>query len=72
MIAKSGSIEIDSLNISENSLITTKSGNVHINSKNDIYVETETVSGDDNIKNNNRKADIEVKITTTSGSIYVE
>ena len=72
MIAKSGSIEIDSLNISENSLITTKSGNVHINSKNDIYVETETVSGDDNIKNNNRKADIEVKIATTSGSIYVE
>ena len=72
LIAKSGSIEIDSLNISENSSITTKSGNVHINSKNDIYIETETISGDDNIKNNNRKADIEVKIATTSGSIYVE
>ena len=68
----SGSIKIDSLNITENSNINAKSGNVNIKSKNDIYVETETASGDADIKNNNRMAEIVLKITTTSGSIKVD
>ena len=41
-------------------------------SKNDIYVETETSSGDADVQNNNRKAEIVLKITTTSGSIDVK
>ena len=42
-----------------------------INGKNDIYVETETNSGDAEVINNNRMAEIVLKITTTSGNINV-
>ena len=41
-------------------------------SKNDIYIETETNSGDEEVKNNNRMAEIVLKITTTSGNIRVD
>ena len=67
----SGNIDINSLNITENSNINAKSGNVRINGKNDIYVETETNSGDAEVINNNRMAEIVLKITTTSGNIRV-
>ena len=72
MITSSGSIEIDSLNITENSNINAKSGDVDIMSKNDIYIETETDSGDADVTNNNRMSEIVLKITTTSGSIKVD
>ena len=72
LTTNSGSIKIDSLNITENSNINAKSGNVDIKRKNDIYIETETGSGDSDIKNNNRMAEIVLKITTTSGSIKVD
>ncbi len=72
LVTSSGSIEIDSLNITENSIINAKSGDVDIRSKNDIYIETETGSGDSDVKNNNRMAEIVLKITTTSGSIKVD
>ena len=68
----SGGIDIDSLNLAENSFINAKSGSVDIKSKNDIYIETETKSGDVDLKNNNRMAEIVLKITTTSGSIKVD
>ncbi len=67
----SGSIVVNDLNIIDNSSINTKSGNVTIKDKNDIYVETSTKSGNSNIKNNNRKSDIVLYINTTSGNIYV-
>lgn len=72
LVTSSGSIDIDSLNITENSNINAKSGDVDIRSKNDIYIETETGSGDADVKNNNRMAEIVLKITTTSGSIKVD
>lgn len=68
----SGNIIVDTINITENSSIKANSGNVVINNKNDIYVETETNSGDEDVKNNNRMAEIILKITTTSGSIRVD
>lgn len=68
----SGSIDIETLNIIENSVINAKSGSVDIRSKNDIYIETETKSGDSDVKNNNRMAEIVLKIITTSGSIKVD
>ncbi len=68
----SGNIIVDTINIIENSSIKANSGNVVINNKNDIYVETETNSGDEDVKNNNRMAEIVLKITTTSGSIRVD
>ena len=67
----SGSIDIETLNIIENSSINVKSGDIDIKSKNDIYVEVETKSGNTDIQNNNRMAEIVLKITTTSGSIKV-
>mgnify|MGYP005805875217 FL=1 len=72
LVTSSGSIEIDSLNITENSNINAKSGDVDIISKNDIYIETETGSGDADVTNNNRMSEIVLKITTTSGSIKVD
>lgn len=72
LVTSSGSIEIDSLNITENSNINAKSGDVDIRSKNDIYIETETGSGDADVTNNNRMSEIVLKITTTSGSIKVD
>ena len=72
LTTSSGNIDINSLNIIENSTINAKSGNVDIKSKNDIYVETETGSGDADVKNNNRMAELVLKITTTSGSINVD
>ena len=68
----SGGIDIDSLNLAENSFINAKSGSVDIRIKNDIYIETETKLGDVDLKNNNRMAKIVLKITTTSGSIKVD
>lgn len=72
LVTSSGSIEIDSLNITENSNINARSGDVDIRSKNDIYIETETGSGDADVTNNNRMSEIVLKITTTSGSIKVD
>ncbi len=71
LVTSSGSIEIDSLNIIENSNINAKSGDVDIRSKNDIYIETETGSGDADVTNNNRMSEIVLKISTTSGNIKV-
>lgn len=67
----SGNIIVDRANINENSFIKTNSGNVVINNKNDIYVETETTSGDVDVQNNNRMSEIVLDITTTSGNIKV-
>ena len=72
LVTSSGNIDIESLNIIENSFISARSGNVDINGKNDIYVETETTSGDADVKNNNRMAKIVLKITTTSGNIRID
>lgn len=67
----SGNIIVDTANINENSFIKTNSGNVVINNKNDIYVETKTTSGDADVQNNNRMSEIVLDITTTSGNIKV-
>lgn len=67
----SGNIIVDTINITENSSIKANSGNVVINNKNDIYVETKTTSGDADVQNNNRMSEIVLDITTTSGNIKV-
>lgn len=72
LTTSSGGIDIESINVIENSFINAKSGSVDIRSKNDIYIETETRTGDVDVNNNNRMAQIVLKITTTSGSIKVD
>ena len=69
----SGKIKVNDSTINQNSGITSVSGSITIVNKNDIYYNTETVSGDVKIeKNNNRKSDIELKLKTTSGNINIK
>lgn len=68
----SGDIRIDSLLISENSTIKTTSGDVDVKEINDAYIETNTVSGDVEISNNNRFSNTTLKIKTTSGDIHIK
>lgn len=67
----SGSIKIQNLQLSENSKIQTTSGSVKISNAKQIYIEAYSTSGSVKIEESNRKADIELKIKTTSGSISV-
>ena len=68
----SGDIKIDSLNLESDSSINTISGCIKISETNDIYIDTHTVSGDVKIEHNNRHADIDLKINTTSGDIRIK
>ena len=67
----SGDIRITKLNVSENSKLSSKSGDIIINDLNEVYVDTKTTSGDVHVDDNNRKAKEELKIKTISGDIYV-
>ena len=67
----SGDITINEVNLSKNSSIKAVSGDVTIDKTNDIYVESHTTSGDEDVSNSNRKATTELKIKTTSGDIEV-
>lgn len=69
--AISGDISIRELALTKKATIHTVSGDVDIEKTNDIYVTTKTVSGDVKIGNNNRYADIELNVTTTSGDIDI-
>ena len=67
----SGDIKINKLNLTTNSSIRVISGDVIIGKTNDIYFDTHVISGDTRINVNNRKAEVELKINTTSGDIIV-
>ena len=67
----SGAIRIEDCNLTENSSIQATSGGVYILRLNDVYVDAKATSGSIKVEKNNRKSDIELKITTTSGSIKV-
>lgn len=69
--SNSGGVKIENLQINENSTIHTTSGNVNISKGENMYIETKTMSGNVKVENNNRKAEIELKIETASGSIKV-
>lgn len=67
----SGRIKIDNCFINEDSVLSAKSGNIEVNHKNDVYVETKTSSGNVKVERNNRKAEIQLMVQTTSGNIRV-
>lgn len=67
----SGSIKVDECGLQENSSIRTKSGSVNLKKANEFYVDTKTNSGSVKVQSNNRKAELELQIKTTSGSIRV-
>ena len=69
----SGDIVIKDLTILANSSIKVTSGDIDIyKASNDIYYNTSVKSGDVRVNNNNRKANYELNIETTSGDITVK
>lgn len=70
--ATSGDVTIDKVNLLENSYIRVVSGDITIGKTNEIYLDTKAVvSGDIKINKNYRKADIELKMKTTSGDVRI-
>lgn len=67
----SGDVKINKLNINNNSSIKVTSGDITIGKTNDIYIDTSVISGDTKVNTNNRHAEYELKIKTTSGDITV-
>ena len=68
----SGDIRIDNIKLSSDSSIKVTSGDVKIKSADEnIYFNTKVTSGDVKINSNNRKAEYELNIKTTSGDIIV-
>lgn len=71
-VATSGDVEIDNLTITKNSSIEVTSGDIEIDNIGDMYISTSVKSGDVKINNNNRHAEYELSIKTTSGDINVK
>lgn len=67
----SGDFEIDRFTLEKDSSIETTSGDVEIDNISNAYVDAHATSGDIKIKNNDRHAEYELKIKTTSGDITV-
>ncbi len=70
--ATSGGVRIEKCNLTENSNIFAKSGGIYIGEINDIFVNAKANSGSIKVKDTNRKAEVELSIQTTSGSIKVD
>ena len=71
--SSSGDINIGKLNIKEDSSISSSSGDINIGSnESNCYIETKTSSGDVNVNKSDRKSDLVLKITTSSGDIRVD
>lgn len=68
----SGDVTIEEINLNTNSKIKTISGDVSIRRTNDIFIETSTSSGDVKINKNNRHAECELDVKTTSGDITIK
>ncbi|MCR5149695.1 MAG: DUF4097 domain-containing protein [Clostridiales bacterium] len=70
--ALSGDIVISELNMKENVSITTSSGDVTVRKNlSRCYVETDTSSGSVSVDKGDRKSDIVLTVTTSSGDIFV-
>lgn len=69
--ATSGDIDIDIIDVQENSSIKVTSGDVEINKLTNAYVDASAKSGDIKVNKNDRHAQYELVIKTTSGDIEV-
>lgn len=69
--ATSGDIEIDNFIVNKNSSISVTSGDITIDKCKNAYIDASAKSGDIEIKNNDRHAEYELKINTTSGDIEI-
>lgn len=66
-----GNVKINDLQIKEDSSIKSDYGNVKINHTSNIYIEANVDLGDVKIKNNNRSAEITLKIDADCGDVKV-
>ncbi len=72
MKGTSGDVTINKINLLSDSYIRVVSGDITIGKSNEVYFDTKAVvSGNVRIKKNYRKADIELKMKTTSGDITI-
>jgi DUF4097 and DUF4098 domain-containing protein YvlB len=67
----SGNIWISNLNMLTDSSLKTISGDVRVLKANDIYFDISTISGTVYAEKNNRFSEKEIKISTTSGNVYI-
>ena len=67
----SGDIDIDEFTVNKNSSIKVTSGDVTIKKCENAYVEASAKSGDIDVNKNDRHAEFELKIKTTSGDIEI-
>lgn len=66
-----GDIDIDNVNIKENSSIKSNLGDIKINNITDVYVDAKVDLGDIKVRNNNRHSEITLKIDNDCGDIKV-
>ena len=69
--ASMGSVEIDTLKITEDSNINASMGSVNIKHADDIYVESKTDMGSSNVRDNDRNSKVTLKVHCSMGSINV-
>lgn len=67
-----GDLDIEHLDLKENSTIRCDLGDVSIGSTNDIFIDTSVDLGNSKVKNNNRYAEVTLKIEMDCGDIEVE
>ncbi|MCR4581284.1 MAG: DUF4097 domain-containing protein, partial [Bacilli bacterium] len=66
-----GDIRISNVNVAENSFIETTTGDVRVDTLTGAYVEATSKTGDIKVNNNDRKSELEIKISTKTGDINV-
>lgn len=67
----SGDIDIEEFTVNKDSSIKVTSGDVTIDKCTNAYVDTKVTSGDVDVNKNDRHAEYELKIKTTSGDVKV-
>ena len=69
--ASMGAVNIDELNLTENSNIEASMGSINIGKTNEIYIDADADMGSSNVAKNYRESEIELKIRCSMGSINV-
>ncbi len=69
--ANCGNIEVDKISIKEDSTIKADLGNVEINDTNDVYIDADVDLGKTQINQNNRNAQVTLKINCDCGNVTV-
>ena len=69
--ASMGAVNIDELNLTENSNIEASMGSINIGKTNEIYIDADADMGSSNVTKNHRESKIELTIRCSMGSINV-